>query len=299
MRTILVLLLALNITFALVQWLLPYEVVFVEQRQLPDVPQLTLLAEFEKTQKVSASVPLPDQTIAENAESSEDEPINAEDESGLIKLQSEVDSEEDIFALEPTAVDDVAAKKGQPPRDKIADALGRIQNNEQAEPVKVASIDKLAIKLCYTVGPITDRERANEIMTRFRINQVETRLQTKQEKEYRGTMVFVGGHKTRADAQRTASALSARGLTEYAIVEKANQPYILSLGVFSQKDNVDEMMTRAAGLNFKVQAEARWRERTVFWLLNQQSAKIDVPQLLDRRDISDGISQIPAQCLPS
>ena len=51
-------------------------------------------------------------------------------------------------------------------------------------------------------------------------------------------------------------------------------------------------------MDFKVETEARYRERTIYWLYAEQSSEKDVLQLLDAADTETGISQIPTQCLP-
>ena len=47
-----------------------------------------------------------------------------------------------------------------------------------------------------------------EIGGRYSSSQVDTELKSSLEKEYQGVMVYVGGHKTRAAAVKTANTLS-------------------------------------------------------------------------------------------
>ena len=76
-------------------------------------------------------------------------------------------------------------------------------------------------------------------------------------------------------------------------------PHILSLGVFGLKRNADRLKARVEKMDFKVETEARYRERTIYWLYAEQSSEADVLQLLETTDNESGISQIPTQCLPS
>ena len=59
-------------------------------------------------------------------------------------------------------------------------------------------------RICYTIGPIKDRARAAEISGRYSARQVDTSLKSNVEKEYHGVMVYIGGHRTRAEALETA-----------------------------------------------------------------------------------------------
>jgi hypothetical protein len=45
--------------------------------------------------------------------------------------------------------------------------------------------------------------------------------------------------------------------------------------------------------------EARYRERTIYWLYGEQSSEAQVQKLLGEAEAGDGISQIPTRCLPT
>ena len=119
------------------------------------------------------------------------------------------------------------------------------------------------------------------------------------EKQYLGVLVFIDGHKTRADAQATAKKLSAKGLRDHIIINNPEHSNMLSLGVFGLKKNADRLATRVQKLGFPVKTEARYRERTIYWIYAEQSSEDELMRLLKSPEFDDGISQIPTQCLPS
>lgn len=240
------LLLIVNIAFAVFQWLMPYEQLFVEQKKVPAAEQLQLLNDAN-TQVVSEA-----EVVA--------------------KVEAETD------ALEA--------------------AVARIEKEVEAERANLVTEDSSDKRVCYTIGPIKDKARAIEISGRYSGRQARTSLKSNLEKEYQGVMVFIAGHKTRADAVRTASKLAANGITDHIIVSNPEKPNILSLGVFGLKRNADRLRARVEKLGFKVETESRYRERTIYWLYAEQSSEADVLQLLDATDNESGISQIPTQCLP-
>ena len=240
------LLLIVNVTFAVFQWLLPYEQLFVEQRKLPAAEELELLTD----------------------------------------AAAEVVSEAEVVA-------EVTAET-----DAIAAAVEKIEKSLESSRTALVTEDTSDQRLCYTIGPIKDRARALEISGRYNANNVEVALKSSQEKEYQGVMVYIGGHKNRREAVQTANALASRGITDHIIVNNPENPNILSLGVFGLKRNADRLKARVEKMNIKVTTEARYRERTIFWLYAEQANDIAQRQLLEDVDFDSGISQIPTQCLP-
>jgi hypothetical protein len=240
------LLLIVNIAFAVFQWLLPYEQLFVEKKKITAAEQLQLLTDVN-TQVVSEA-----QVVA--------------------KVEAETDA--------------------------LEQAVARIEKEVEAERARLVTEDSSDKRVCYTVGPIKDKARAIEISGRYSGKKAVTAIKSSLEKEYQGVMVYISGHKTRADAVNTASRLAANGITDHIIVNNPEQANILSLGVFGLKRNADRLKARIEKMDFKVETEARYRERTIYWLYAEQSSEADVLQLLEPTDNESGISQIPTQCLP-
>lgn len=240
------LLLIVNIAFAVFQWLMPYEQLFVEKKKMTAAEQLQLLTDAN-TQVVSEA-----EVVA--------------------KVEAETDA--------------------------LEQAVARIEKEVEAERARLVTEDSSDKRVCYTIGPIKDKARAIEISGRYSGKQAVTAIKSSLEKEYQGVMVFIAGHKTRADAVKTAGKLAANGITDHIIVNNPETPNILSLGVFGLKRNADRLKARIDKMNFKAETEARYRERTIFWLYAEQSSETEVLQLLESVDNESGISQIPTQCLP-
>lgn len=240
------LLLIVNIGFAVFQWLLPYEQLFVEKKKVPAAEQLQLLTDAN-TQVVSEA-----QVVA--------------------KVEAETDA--------------------------LDAAVARIEKEVEAERARLVTEDNSDKRVCYTIGPIKDKARAIEISGRYSGKQAVTAIKSSLEKEYQGVMVYIAGHKIRADAVKTAGKLAANGITDHIIVNNPDKPHILSLGVFGLKRNADRLKSRIEKMGFEAETEARYRERTIYWLYAEQSSEADVLQLLESTDNESGISQIPTQCLP-
>jgi len=236
MKVFFALLLIANIAFAVFQWLLPYDQLFVEKKKIPAGEQLQLLT--------NANV--------------------------AIISESEVVAEAEAEA-----------------EQQVEEAAEFVVTEEASDPL-----------VCYTIGPITDMARAIEISGRYSGNQAETALKSSLEKQYLGVMVFIGGHKSRGAAITTANKLSARGIRDHIIINQPDNPNLLSLGVFGLKKNADRLKARVTKLDFPVETEARYRERTIYWLYVEQSSETELLQLLVDDEFDSGVSQIPTQCLP-
>jgi len=220
------LLLLANIGFGLMQWLLPYEQLFVESPKIELAEELKLLKEPKK----SVAKELADATI-------------------------ETDSSAPL-----------------------------VSENAAAQT------------LCYTIGPFKDKTRALEISGRYSTQNIKTQLKSRLEKEYRGIMVYISGHKTRQEAVARGEKLASQGIRDRIIVNETGKSNVLSLGVFSLKKNADRLTARLRKLKYPVQTEARYRDRTIYWLYYQQSNESDLPLLLDDKDLDNGIGRIPSEC---
>jgi hypothetical protein len=150
--------------------------------------------------------------------------------------------------------------------------------------------------LCYTIGPFKERIQAVEVSRRYSNSNVETELKSSLEKEYLGVMVYLPGTKNRQDAVDTAEELATKGFREYQIINEPGKINVLSLGVFGLKKNADRQVARLKKFKYPVKSELRYRERTIYWVYNEQSNDSELLSLLDADDAEKGIGQIPQQC---
>jgi len=261
MKAFFALLLIGNIAFAVFQWLLPYEQLFPETRKIPAAEELQLLSQAN-TEIVKQ-----------------------------VEVVAKVEAQVDVQAQAP--------KQNKSLAQNEADTKTPPPVGEPAEPESLVTEDVSDKRVCYTIGPLTDRARAIEISGRYSAKRIRTALKSSLEKQYRGVMVYIGGHKTRADALKTANKLSAKGVRDHIIVSDPGQDTVLSLGVFGLKKNADRLKYRVQKLGFPVKTEARYRERTIYWVYAEQSSEDELMRLLKATEFDEGISQIPTQCLPS
>ena len=263
MKAFLALLLIGNIAFAVFQWLVPYDQLFVETRKVPAAEELQMLSEANTEIVKQVEVP--------------------------VKAETEVEAQLAQQTPSPTKTPEQA--------DGAPAATPTIV--ESAEPEVLVTEDNSDKRVCYSIGPFKDKARAIEISGRYSGKRISTALRSRLEKQYMGVMVYIDGHKTRADALKTANKLSAKGLRDHIIINEPGQSNLLSLGVFGLKKNADRLSYRVQQLGFPAKTEARYRERTIYWVNAEQSSEDELMRLLKQAEFDDGISQTPTQCLPT
>jgi hypothetical protein len=269
MKAFFALLLIGNIAFAVFQWLLPYEQLFVETSKVPAAEELQLLSQANSE-------------IVKQVE---------------VLAQAEIEVEPQVAQQTPEQSENLAQNENPEQAGGMMEVISALLDS--VEPEVLVTEDDSDKRVCYTIGPLKDRARAIEISGRYSGKRIATALKSSLEKQYMGMMVYIGDHKTRADALKTANKLSAKGLRDHIIVNEPDRPYLLSMGVFGLKKNAERLAYRVQKLGFPAETEARYRERTIYWVYAEQSSEDELMRLLKDVEFDDGISQTPTQCLPT
>ncbi len=161
------------------------------------------------------------------------------------------------------------------------------------EPVKAVVITG---ELCYTLGPFKSDQTAQEVAARFKQSDIAINPRSNVEKEYLGMMVFIDGHKNRSEAVETANALKSRGIKDHIIFHDPGRRNALSLGVFGLKKNAESRYKKVADLGFNVKTEARYRDRTIYWLDYSELENPGLKDYIDELKSAQGISRISRPC---
>ncbi len=164
------------------------------------------------------------------------------------------------------------------------------------QPAREPEPEPQPIKLCYSIGPFKERSHALEVSARYASRDISSELRPSQEKEYLGVMVFIDGHGSRQEAINTAEALAAKGVRDYIIVNEPGKSNVLSMGVFGLKKNAERRQQAMQDLGYPAVTEARYRERTIFWLYQEQSGEAEPVKLLSEKDTASGVSRIASDC---
>jgi len=180
----------------------------------------------------------------------------------------------------------------------VDDPVNDPANDPQQPPTRSTTDDTTTTpaQLCYTLGPFKNQQSAKEVALKFKQNQIAVSSRSSLEKEYMGVMVYIAEHASRAEALKTAKSLAAKGVQDYIIVNKPGRSNILSLGVFGLKKNADRRLKYIASLGYPVKTEARYRNRTIYWLDYSESENESLTRFINRLKKQKGISRISRQC---
>ncbi len=158
------------------------------------------------------------------------------------------------------------------------------------------TVEKPSGKLCYTLGPFKKKEDVQEVVQSFNNYNLQVRSRPSMEKEYLGMMVYIGGQQTRKQAREVAKSLAEQGVRDFMIVQDEGQPFALSLGVFGLKKNAERRMSRINELGYDARTEARYRDRTIYWLDYDEKENDVLKRLVDKLKAEQGISRISRLC---
>ena len=143
------LLLIVNIAFAVFQWLVPYEQLFVEKKKIPAAVELQLLSE--------ANIEI----VSESRRVAEAKAEAEATTTAKVETMAEVDKPVHIRS-KALVVEDTSDKR-----------------------------------ICYSIGPFKDKERATEINGRYSSKRADTSLKSSLQRDYQGVMIYIDRHKTR------------------------------------------------------------------------------------------------------
>ncbi len=194
-------------------------------------------------------------------------------------------------AVEDPVVEQAAADQVQEPAsttETVAAVVEKLVAAVQPEPVP--------LKLCYSIGPFKERSHALEVSARYASRDISSELRPSTEQEYLGVMVYIDGHASRQEAIDTAEELASKGVRDYIIVNEPGKSNVLSMGVFGLKKNAERRQQSMQNLGYPAIAEPRYRERTIFWLYQEQSGESEPLKLLDEKDTASGVSRIASDC---
>lgn len=172
------------------------------------------------------------------------------------------------------------------------------ENSVDAQGKTGPGDDNASRRICFAIGPVRDHAQAVDISDRYAARQVNIELETSLDKHYLGYMVYVDGHASRADAKMTASALSAHGIRDHIIINPEGRLHLLSLGLFGNRRNAEQLRAQIERHGFTAKIEQRFREQTVYFVFGEWTGRGGLPELLDGRDLAEGVVRFPTPCSP-
>jgi len=146
------------------------------------------------------------------------------------------------------------------------------------EPEPVAAAPAL---LCSRIGPFADEAAAKSVSSYLASQgQVDSHQATAQ--VFVGYWVLIPPQPSRSAAKAIGEQLKAKGIKDFWIVGKGAVKNGISLGVFSQKENVDGFAKRIRAKGFTVEIRNKTKTTQQLWLDYRGSKAID-PAVINTR----------------
>lgn len=180
--------------------------------------------------------------------------------------------------------------------DEVQQVVVKSEDTSVAQAMEKHNKSRETQQICYTLGPFKEEKQAQEVVLQFKQNKVKMSTRPSVEKEYLGMMVYISGLESRQQARQTAQALAEKGIRDYMIVNEEGKSNALSLGVYGLKKNADRRVSRISRLGYNAQSEARYRDRTIYWLDYDELEPQPLADLIDRLKIEQGVSRISRIC---
>jgi len=181
---------------------------------------------------------------------------------------------------EPIAATSILPKEKQLSVNPAADA------NIPAAALEMTEMSYPEISQCARLGPFPDKASAQARASIVKINGADISIQKSTENVQTGIKVmsppFVSKEKVNAYLKR----LRAAGVNDYfQFAQKGNQPYYVSLGLYSQSQEAERRVKQLQSKGFNVKTQPRYSEQERYWLLvNGQFSLLDLETLQELAD---------------
>ena len=158
--------------------------------------------------------------------------------------------------------------------------------------------DTLGAKLCYSLGPFTNKVEAENAQELLKEEKVETKNVQLRDTSRSGYWVILPATETRDEAKQHIDKLKQLKIQDYFLVVTGSHKNAVSLGVFSQKNlarrRVDEMIRHG----FIPRMETVALPRKVYWVnwYKDSAAQPADTTINDFVKHYDGLSKVERSC---
>ena len=173
---------------------------------------------------------------------------------------------------------------------------------EAAEVIKpineevVEQVEKAKNKICYTLGPYTDKDVVTQIEAQVTGDVIDFVVREREEQELHRYWIYLPGDNNRQSAREISKALAKKNIKDYYIIQKGDKKNSISLGHFKEKPNADARVRKVGKLGFKPEIEVIYRAYQLYWLdysLEEDNAEIDAKM---QEYLIDGVTLLDRKC---
>lgn len=209
-----------------------------------DIGNMRLISELKSESEQAAKQPASELAQAESTSGSgQMEPSQAQSSDATA---SKSDLLEEPISLEKSKPDTVAAANIQPPPDIAPD--GNL----------VADSGEEMTSRCGAIGPIVDKQLAQKVLDDLKKLKLESKMEQNSEKHQIGYWVVIPHLADSDKAKEVIEQLAQAGLKDIWHFRGGELENVISLGVFSKKENAENFSREVLAKGFQTEMQPRY-----------------------------------------
>jgi hypothetical protein len=119
---------------------------------------------------------------------------------------------------------------------------------------------------CYSLGPFSDKAKAETMVSVFAKQNVEATLRRIQQTQVTGYWIYLPPYSSTAAATAVTRQLAAKGLHDYYVVASPPNANAISLGLFRERSGAARRLARVKKMGFQPKLQVRTADKELFWL---------------------------------
>jgi hypothetical protein len=119
---------------------------------------------------------------------------------------------------------------------------------------------------CYSLGPFSDKAKAETMVSVFAKQNVEATLRRIQQTQVTGYWIYLPPYSSTAAATAVTRQLAAKGLHDYYVVASPPNANAISLGLFRERSGAERRLARVRKMGFQPKLQVRTADKELFWL---------------------------------
>jgi cell division septation protein DedD len=123
---------------------------------------------------------------------------------------------------------------------------------------------------CVSVGPFRDTAETTQAIEAFRTAGYDPQSRAQNAQINDGFWVYVDSIATVAEQRRILAAIKRAGIDDAYAMPEAGTRYMVSVGIFSDRDRAEKRAQRVRALDIAAKVDAHARSTTFYWLNMQQ-----------------------------
>jgi len=180
--------------------------------------------------------------------------------------------------------------------ETMAENQGPARTDVPADMPEATPEDKLAVDLCYTLGPFSEMQTLRLVTREIKDYVVEASFRSREEQEQTMFRVLLKPVGSKQEAKELIKELVSNNIRDYFIITDGPSKNAISLGYFSSKSRAYGHADRVRKLGFDVIVEPVFRTYTIYWLDYRIKSGNEIPQQIFDDHLENSAQKLGRTC---